>query len=63
MTGAERSVLGRDVDAVVEKFRTGLPRRFTVIETGIRMDFAIISYNVTTGQATDLKNYSRMSSI
>jgi metallophosphoesterase (TIGR00282 family) len=63
MTGAERSVLGRDVDAVVEKFRTGLPRRFTVIETGIRMDFAIISYNVTTGQSTDIKNYSRMSSI
>ncbi|MCP3967619.1 MAG: YmdB family metallophosphoesterase [Lentisphaerae bacterium] len=63
MTGAERSVLGRDVNAVVEKFRTGLPRRFTVIETGIRLDAIVVSYNLTTGEATAIKNISRMSSI
>lgn len=60
MTGAERSVLGRDVDAVVEKFVTGLPRRFTVVETGIRMDFAIVSYDPGTGRATGIRNMSRM---
>ncbi|QSH40606.1 TIGR00282 family metallophosphoesterase [Lentisphaerota bacterium ZTH] len=63
MTGAERSVLGRDVDAVVEKFRTGLPRRFTVIEKGIRMDAVVVTYNLQTGEATAIKNISRMSSV
>ncbi|MFA7232246.1 MAG: TIGR00282 family metallophosphoesterase [Victivallaceae bacterium] len=63
MTGAERSVLGRDIAAVVDKFRTGMPRRFLVVETGIRLDGVVISYDVNTGRATAIKNFSRMSTI
>ena len=62
MTGAERSVLGRDLDAVITKFRFGLPRRFTVIEKGIRLDAVVISYDPNTGKASDIKNISRMAS-
>ena len=62
MTGAERSVLGRDLEAVITKFRYGLPRRFTVIEEGIRLDAVVISYDPQSGRAAAIKNISRMAS-
>ena len=49
MTGAERSILGREVDAVVEKFRSGMPRRLPVVETGIRLDAVVITYDHSSG--------------
>ena len=63
MVGAERSVLGRDVDAVVAKFRYGMPRRFEVVESGIRLDAAVISYDPVSGKANAIKNISRAASI
>ncbi|MDD5699557.1 MAG: TIGR00282 family metallophosphoesterase [Victivallaceae bacterium] len=62
MTGAERSVLGRDLKAVVAKFRYGLPRLFSVVEEGIRLDAVIVSYDPATGRASDIRNISRMAS-
>ena len=62
MTGAERSVLGRDLDAVIAKFRYGIPRRFTVIEQGIRLDAVVVSYDPKSGEASEIKNISRMAS-
>ncbi|MDD5728186.1 MAG: TIGR00282 family metallophosphoesterase [Victivallales bacterium] len=62
MVGAERSVLGRDIKAVVAKFRYGMPRRFEVVETGIRLDAAVISYDPDSGRATAIKNISRFAS-
>lgn len=63
MTGAEHSILGREVDAVVDKFRSGMPRRLPVVENGIRLDAAIISYDLNSGRATAIKNISRMSEV
>lgn len=60
MVGAERSVLGRDIKAVVAKFRYGIPRRFEVIETGIRLDAVVISYDPASGKASAIKNISRL---
>lgn len=60
MAGAERSVLGRDPKAVIEKFRYGIPRRFDVIESGIRLDAVIVSYDPQSGRAAAIKNISRM---
>jgi len=62
MTGAERSVLGRDLDAVVAKFRYGIPRRFAVVEEGIRLDAVVVSYDPKSGEASEIKNISRMAS-
>ena len=35
MVGGRDSVLGRNIDAVLGKFVTGMPARFAVVETGI----------------------------
>jgi len=63
MTGADYSILGREVEAVLRKFRTGMPVRLPVVETGIRLDAAVISYDLNTGRATAIKTLSRMTSI
>jgi metallophosphoesterase (TIGR00282 family) len=63
MVGAEYSILGREVDAVLKKFTTGMPVRLPVVEKGIRLDAAIVSYDVKTGRATDIRIVSRMSSV
>ncbi len=60
MTGAEHSILGREVEAVIHKFRTGMPVRLPVVETGIRLDAAVISYDMSTGRATAIKPISRL---
>ncbi len=60
MTGAEHSILGREVDAVVEKFRSGMPRRLPVVETGIRLDAVVITYDHSSGRASAIENISIM---
>ena len=60
MVGADYSVLGRNVDAVVKKFRTGMPVRLTVEETGIRLDAVIVNINPETGSANSIKPMSIM---
>ena len=60
MTGAEYSILGRKVEDVVKKFRTGMPMRLPVEDQGIRMDGVIIDYDPITGKASSIKNFSRM---
>jgi len=59
MVGAERSVLGREVDAVLRKFRTGMPGRLPVVETGIRLDGAVVTYDYMTGRASGIEAFSR----
>lgn len=60
MCGAERSVLGRNVDDVLKKFRTGMPVRLNVVENGIiRVDGAAVSYDHVTGKAIKITPFSR----
>ncbi|HWA86563.1 MAG TPA: TIGR00282 family metallophosphoesterase [Opitutus sp.] len=42
MTGAYKSVLGRDIDAVVAKFVDGMPRRFEVATEDVRLSGVLI---------------------
>ncbi len=63
MTGAEYSILGRDVSSVVRKFRSGMPGRLPVVDTGIRIDAVVVSYDMHTGRATAIKNISRMTGV
>jgi metallophosphoesterase (TIGR00282 family) len=58
MVGAEYSVLGRDVDAVIQKFTTGMPKRLPVNDKGIRLDAVVLSYSYETGKAEKVKNIS-----
>ena len=55
MVGAHESVLGRDISNVIYKFTTGMPNRLQVVEKGIiRLDGAVISYDLTTGRANNI---------
>ena len=55
MTGADTSVLGREVDDVVRKFTSGMPSRLNVVEAGcIRLDAALVTYDYITGRASEI---------
>jgi metallophosphoesterase (TIGR00282 family) len=60
MVGSENSILGREIEPVIEKFLTGMPRRLPVNEKDIRFDAVVISYNHTTGKAEKIVPVSRM---
>ncbi len=61
MVGAERSVLGRDVDAVLRKFTTGMPTRLEVVEKGrFRVDAVVVTYDPATGKASAITPFSTM---
>ena len=59
MCGAESSVLGREIPAVLKKFRTGMPVRLPVVEKGaIRLDGVLITYDAATGRASAVEGFS-----
>ena len=58
MTGGHNSILGRDIPDVVRKFRTGMPTRLNVTEKNIRLDYAVVSYEMMTGRAVSIQAYS-----
>ena len=61
MCGADTSVLGREVGAVLQKFHTGMPVRLPVVEKGlIRVDGAAVEYDSTTGRAGGITPFSRL---
>jgi len=63
MVGAEYSVLGREVQEVVKKFRTGMPRRLPVAEGPVRLDACVISYDHITGRANSITPVSRITEV
>ncbi len=60
MVGAADSILGRDVADVVRKFRTGMPTRLNVAEENIRLDAAVLTYELNTGKAVSLTPVSEI---
>jgi 2',3'-cyclic-nucleotide 2'-phosphodiesterase len=52
MTGPYAGVLGRDADAVVGRFRDGLPRRFEVASEDVRLSGALVEWDLTSKRAT-----------
>ena len=59
MCGAEYSILGREVPAVLRKFRTGMATRLPVVENGdIRVDGVCVSFDQNTGRATGITAFS-----
>ncbi len=58
MVGGEDSILGREIDDVVRKFRTGMPSRFAVVENKIVLHAAIIRYDYMTGRAQTIQTIS-----
>ena len=51
MTGPRESVLGRDIDACLGRFKDGMPRKCPVAEVDVGMQGCIIEINPDTGLA------------
>jgi metallophosphoesterase (TIGR00282 family) len=59
MVGARESILGRAIAPVVQRFSTGMPARFTVVESGIRLSATVITADLTTGKALTIERIYR----
>jgi len=59
MVGSRESVLGRDIKAVLHRFTTGMPARFTVVDTDTMLCGAVVDFNPVTGRAVKIERVMR----
>jgi metallophosphoesterase (TIGR00282 family) len=55
MTGPHDSVLGRDVDAVIRRFVTGMPTKLEVATGNVILNGVIVDVDETTGRARSIE--------
>jgi len=60
MCGPDVSVLGRNVESIVWRFKTGMPTRFPVAKGQVRLCGAIIDIDEDTGKAMKIERYSEL---
>ena len=60
MCGPERSVLGRNVESVVWRFKTGMPTRFPVAKGQVRLCGVIVDVDEETGRALFIERYNEL---
>lgn len=60
MCGPENSVLGRNVESVVFKFKSGLPTRFPVAKGPVRLCGIIVDIDPETGHAIHIERYNHL---
>lgn len=60
MCGPERSVLGRNVESVVWRFKTGMPTRFPVAKGQVRLCGMIVDIDEETGKAIAVERYNEL---
>jgi hypothetical protein len=60
MCGPEESVLGRTVDSVVWKFRTGLPTRFPVAKGPVRLCGVVVDVDAENGRALAVRRLNEL---
>lgn len=58
-TGPHESVLGREIEPIIARFRTNMPQRFAVASEKILLQGAIIEINEATGRAVRIQRISR----
>lgn len=57
-TGPHDSVLGREVQPVLQRFRTGMPQRFEVARNNVKLHGAIVEIDNVTGKAGGIQRIS-----
>ncbi len=62
MCGPAQSVLGRDINPVVWRFRTGMPTRFPVAKGPVRLCGLIIDADPRTGRALAVRRFRELRS-
>lgn len=55
MCGPYDSVIGQEKSKIIERFLTGMPTRFEVASTDVRLAGAIIEIDETTGKALSIE--------
>jgi metallophosphoesterase (TIGR00282 family) len=55
MTGPKDSVLGREVEPVIQKFLTGVPQKFDVAKGDPTLEGAIVDIDMKTGKARSIE--------
>ncbi len=60
MCGPDESVLGRNIDSVVWRFKTGLPTRFPIANGPVRLCGAIMEVEMASGRCLSIKRVSRL---
>jgi metallophosphoesterase (TIGR00282 family) len=60
MCGPEESVLGRSIDSVVWRFRTGMPTRFPIAKGPARLCGVILEVDVESGACLEIRRLSRL---
>lgn len=54
-SGGHESVIGRDIDSVLQKYRTLLPNKFYIARNGLQADGVFIEADPATGRATRIE--------
>jgi calcineurin-like phosphoesterase len=60
MCGPEESVLGRVIESVVWRFKTGLPTRFPIAKGPVRLCGAIVDVDVETGTCLAIRRFNEL---
>ena len=59
MTGPHDSVIGRRQEQIIQRFVTGMPAKFEMAASDVRLSGAVIEINETTGRASSIKRIQR----
>ncbi len=59
MTGPYDSVIGQNKDQIIERFTTGLPVRFQVAESNVRLNGIVVDVDEKTGRAKSMVRLQR----
>ncbi|MEI7733056.1 MAG: TIGR00282 family metallophosphoesterase [Verrucomicrobiota bacterium] len=59
-TGPHDSILGREIEPVIRRFRTNMPQRFEVAKTRVILQGALIEIDDATGKATSITRISEL---
>jgi len=57
-TGPHESVLGREIQPVLQRFRTAMPQRFEVARNDVKLQGAVIEIDNTSGKAVKIQRVS-----
>lgn len=60
MCGPDDSVLGREIDSVLWRFRTGMPTRFPIAKGPVRLCGVIVDVALETGRAIAVRRVSEL---
>lgn len=55
MTGPKDSVIGREIQPVLQKFKTGMPQRFDVASEDVKLEGVVIEADDRTGKAISIE--------